>query len=348
MLASTDRGSSYGRCPSIGHGLGVAAILAAYLYLAAVVIGCTAPAGQTTGKTVRIGYLETGAPGPTAAVVDGFRRGLRENGWEEGKNISVELRFAEGNEDRLPRLVQELLDMRVDVLVTATTQATRAARAATSTTPIVFAGLADPVGSGIVESNARPGGNATGTSLMTSHLHGKHLEILKETIPGLTRVAVLLNPSGPAGASAATLPDAARALGLEAVMLRVSSPGEFEPALDEALTDGAQALIALPDALFFNNRPFLIRLVAERSLPDIYWERSFARDGAFLAYGGNRSEAFRRAAAYVDKVLKGANPGALPVEDASQFDFAVNRNAQQRLNVVIPPSLAEAVTEWVD
>src|SRR5438477_6203147 len=323
-----------------------AAVLVAALTLAALV-ACGLPS-RTPAKVAHVGFLETGAPGPTAEVVQGFVRGLQERGWEDGKNIALDLRFAEGVEDRLPTLAQELLDMHVDVLVTATTQASRTAQGLTSTTPIVFAGLADPVGAGLIATNAQPGGNLTGTSLMTSHLVGKHLEILKETVPGLSRVAILVNPSGPSVTALGPMQDAARVLGIQTLVLYPTTPDDLEPSLDEAVTQNANAIIALPDALFFNNRPEIIRAAAVRGLPDLYWERSFGLDGGFLSYGGNRAEAFRRAAGYVDKVLKGARPQDLPVEDASQFDFVVNRTTQRRLALTIPPSLAEAVTEWMD
>lgn len=333
---------------TLPNGLRIAVRLVALLAIVAVATACNVTAGgPNPPKKVRIGYLETSSPGPTAAVVDRFLLGLRENGWEDGRNVSVEFRFAEGNVDRLPVLARELIALPVDVLLTATTQGSLEAKAATSTTPIVFAGLADPVGAGLVDNPARPGGNLTGTSLMTSHLHGKHLQLLKETVPGLSRIAVLVNPTGPSQTSLDPLRDAAKGLGVEPLILSVSTLGEIEPALDEAVGQGVQAMMALPDALFFNDRPRLVGLAAARSLPDVYWERSFAADGGFMAYGGNRAEAFRRAAGYVDKILKGARPGDLPMEQSSQFDFVVNTAAQQRLGLMIPPSVADGVTEWL-
>jgi len=320
--------------------------LVAGIFSALAVVTACAP-GQAQPKMVRIGYVESGAPGPTAAVVDGFRRGLREHGWDEGRNASLEVRFAEGDEARIPGLVKELLDTHVDVLLAATTQVTREAKAATTITPIVFAGLADPVGAGLVADPAHPGGNLTGTSLMTSHLHGKHLQLLKETVPTLSRVAVLVNPSGPSVTSIDSLREGAAALRVEPLVFYVSTLGEIEPALDDAVRQGAEAMIALPDALFFNDRPRIIGLAGARSLPDVYWERSFAEDGGLIAYGGNRAEAFRRAADYVDKILRGARPGDLPMEQSSQFDFVVNTAAQRRLNITIPPSVADGVTEWL-
>jgi putative tryptophan/tyrosine transport system substrate-binding protein len=208
--------------------LRLGALLLCVLVLAPVV-ACGVTGSQGASKTLRIGYIEGGAPGPTATVVDGFVRGLREHGWENGKNVSIEFRFAEGQEGRLAGLVRELVTLDVDVLLTATTQATREAKTATSTTPIVFAGLADPVGAGVVDNPARPGGNLTGTSLMTSNLHGKHLQLLKETVPGLSRVAVFLNPSGPSLTSIEPLEEAASSLGIEPLVLRVSSPEDFGP-----------------------------------------------------------------------------------------------------------------------
>jgi len=319
--------------------------LAISVLLLGTVMGCN-PAAQAP-KVVRIGYLETSTAASTTSAVDAFRRGLRENGWEEGRNLSIELRFADGSEARLPGLVRELLDLHVDLIFTATTQATREALAATNTTPIVFAGLADPVGAGIVKDPTHPGGNATGTSLMTSHLHGRQLQLLKETVPSVGRVAVLVNPSGPSATSIDSLQEAAAAVGVEPLVLVVKTMEDVAPALDGALAQGAGAVVALPDALFFNERPRLVRLAAERSLPDVYWERSFVEAGGFMAYGGNRAEAFRRATGYVDKILKGGRPGDLPVEQSSQFELLVNTAAQQRLGISVPPAVAEEVTEWV-
>ncbi len=342
MLSVFQRGNSReslrARWPAV-------AVLALAVLMLGTVMGCN-PSAQAP-KVVRIGYLETSGAAPTTSVVEAFRRGLRDNGWEEGRNLSIELRFAEGNEARLPILVRELLDLHVDLIFAATTQATRETLDATSTIPVVFAGLADPVGAGIVKDPSHPGGNATGTSLMTAHLHGRQLQLLKESVPSLSRVAVLLNPTGPSASSLDLLEDAAAAVGIQPLVLRVNTMEEVATSLDRAVTQGAGAVIALPDALFFNERPRMIRLAAERSLPDMYWERTFVEDGGLMSYGGNRAEAFRRATGYVDKILKGARPGDLPVEQSSQFEFLVGTAAQQRLGITIPPAVAEEVTEWV-
>jgi putative ABC transport system substrate-binding protein len=319
-------------------------VLLAVLTLAISACGRGTPGPQ---KQARVAYIETSTSAATTPIVDGFRRGLREHGWEEGQNLTVDLRFAEGNEDRLPALVQELLALQPDVILAATTQATRVAQQATTTTPIVFAGLADPIGAGIIQDPARPGGNATGTSLQTANLHGKHLQFLREIVPGVTKVVVLVNPSGPSLTAVEPLQENAASLGIEPLFEYVTSAADLEPALDRAMSQGAQALIALPDALFFNDRSLLVRLAAARSLPDVYWERTFAEDGGFIAYGGNRAEAFRRASTYVDKILRGAKPGELPVEQSAQFELVVNRRTQERLGLVIPVSVADGVTEWL-
>ena len=231
---------------NLTHSIVSGRALALIVTLAATLVACASPGTQGSPKTARIGYVDNGWPGPTTALVGGFLGGLHERGWVQGENTSVEFRFAEGNEDRLPALIQELLDLRVDVIVTGSTQATRAAKNATSTTPVVFMGLADPAGAGVIDNTARPGGNLTGTSLMTAHLHGKHLQLLKETVPALARVAVLANPTS-AGTSIPPLQDAGQTLGVEILIFYTTSAEEFKPALDEAVLQGAEALIAVPD-----------------------------------------------------------------------------------------------------
>jgi putative ABC transport system substrate-binding protein len=309
---------------------------------------CAPPAAvQTqTPRVARIGILDTGFAGSTAQPIGALLEGLRERGRVEGDNLKVEYRFAEGHEDRLGPLAAELAAIPVEVIVATTTQGTRAALEAASRVPIVFTGLQDPVAAGLVESLARPGRNATGTTLLTPQLHGKRLQMLVDIIPKLERVAVMANPSS-AGLSVSQLEEAASPLGLRLQQLQVNRPDEFEATFDAAVRGQAQALMVLPDALFFNNRQRMIQLAAARKLPEIYWAREFADEGALLAYGGNRPESFRRAANYVDKILQGAAPRDLPVEQASQFDFVINLKTAGALGINVDRELLLQATDLI-
>jgi putative ABC transport system substrate-binding protein len=309
---------------------------------------CVQPDGRVglTPHRARIGILDTGFAGSAAQPIDALIDGLRKLGHVEGENLVIEYRFAEGREDRLPELAAQLAGVPVDVIVATTTQGTRAAAEAASNVPVVFTGLQDPVAAGLVDSLARPGRSATGTTLMTPQLHGKRLQLLKAMIPGLSRVAVIANPTS-ANLSSPQLDEAAGPLGLDLRVLEVRRTDEFESTFDAAVRWRAQAVMVLPDALFFNNRPRMIALAAARSLPEIYWAREFAAEGALLAYGGNRPDAFRRAAAYVDKILRGAKPADLPVEQASQFDMVINMNRAAALSLTVPREVLLQATERV-
>jgi putative ABC transport system substrate-binding protein len=242
--------------------------------------------------------------------------------------------------------VTELLNVPVDVLVTTSTQSSRIARQLTNSVPIVFTGLQDPVGAGLVASIARPGGNATGTALLTPQLHGKRLELLKATVPDLARVAVLGNPTS----TDLNLPQielAAQPLGLEVQLFEARALAEFDTVFGSIAGSGAQALMVLPDALFANNRRRVLDLVGGIPMPDSYWLREFAVDGGLMAYGGNRADSFRRAAAFVDKILRGATPADLPVEQPIQFDFVINLRTAQRLGLNVPGPLLTQATELI-
>jgi putative ABC transport system substrate-binding protein len=315
---------------------------------AALLLGCVQPAPRAspTPHQARIGLLDTGFAGSTAQPIGALLEGLRARGYIEGENLTIEYRFAEGHEERLPALAAELAAASVEVIVATTTQGSRAAAENGNRIPVVFTGLQDPVAAGLVANLAHPGRTATGTTLMTPQLHGKRLQMLKEIIPGLARVAVVANPSS-AGMSATQLEEAARPLGLELQLLHANRPDEFEPTFDAAVRGRAQAVMVLPDALFFNNRQRMIALASARSLPEMYWAREFADEGALLAYGGNRPDAFRRAASYVDRILHGAAPADLPVEQASQFDLVINLQAAAALRLMVPRDLLIQATDLV-
>ena len=304
------------------------------------------PGKPTTPAVAQIGLLDLDVGGATSQPIDALRKGLRELGLVEGKNLTIEYRFAEGREDRLPALATELTSLPLSVIVSTTTQATRAVEQTGTSTPIVFTGLQDPVGSGLVDSLARPGHSATGTTMMTPQLHAKRLELLEKAIPDLVRVAVFANPSSVGtqfdeiGASAKP-----RRLTIDAYPVHLTS--EFQSAFDAARESGDRAVMVLPDALFFNNRPEMIALGVSHKLPEMYWTREFADEGAMMAYGSNRPEAFRRAASYIDKILKGAKPADLPVEQPVQFDFVINMKRTAALGITIPRDLMVQATDLV-
>jgi putative tryptophan/tyrosine transport system substrate-binding protein len=297
-------------------------------------------------RQARVGVLDTGFAGSNAQPIGALVEGLRKRGLAEGDNLVIEYRFAEGHEDRLTPLAAELASIPVDVIVATTTQGTRAALDSTGRVPVVFTGLQDPVAAGLVDSLAHPARNATGTTLMTPQLHGKRLQILTQIVPNLQRVAVIANPTS-VGLSVNQVEDAARPLGLQLQVMQVNRTDEFEATFDAAVRARAQAIMVLPDALFFNNRARMIALATNRSLPDMYWAREFTDEGALLAYGGNRADAFRRAASYVDKILHGAAAGDLPVEQASQFDFVINMKQAGTLGLTVNHELLVQATDLI-
>jgi putative ABC transport system substrate-binding protein len=329
------------RLLSVGVQLAAAGVGAAALSACA-----SLPMPGASKRVARIGYIDSGAPGASSQPTDALLDGLREAGWVEGDNLKIERRYESGMQDRLGDIAAELAALPVEVIVATSTQGSRAAQQRVSNLPIVFTGLQDPVSAGLVTSLARPGSNATGTTLMTPQLHGKRLEILKAIVPDLKTVAVLGNPTS-AGLNLPDIEGAAHPLGLDVALFEARATGEFRAVLSQIHDNGAQSLMLLPDALFFNNRPALMEAVAPLALPDMYWAREFAAEGRLVAYGGNRTDAFRRAASYVDKILRGANPSDLPVEQPVQFDFVINLVTAQRLNLTVPQPLLTQATELI-
>ncbi len=292
------------------------------------------------GKSPRIGLLSPYSPSDAARWHQAFRQGLGDLGWVEGKNISIEYRYAEGRSDRFPDLAADLVRLKVDVIVASAGTDALAAQKATRAIPIVVAFAADPVASGLVESLARPGGNVTGLSQMGTELVGKRLELLKETIPKLSRVAVLWNPQNPVSTltwKELQLP--ARQLGLQLHSLEVRSPNDFDQALEDATRARAGALIILGDAVFTTNLKRIAGLAAKSRLPSIFQFTEFADAGGLVAYGPDRADLFRRAATYVDKILKGAKPGDLPIEQPTKFELVVNLKTAKALGITIPQSV---------
>ena len=307
---------------------------------------------QEPAKVVRIGILCGESCDTSPYKV--FRQRLRELGYLEGQNTAIEERAAAGRVERLAALAAELLALRVDIMLTGGgTEAALAAKGATSTLPVVFTVPTDPVGLGLVASFARPGGNLTGLSSMNAELDAKRLELLKEAVPGLTRVAVLSNPADPATEGAWTAQQAAaRALGLQLQHLEVRGPDDFERAFGAAATGGAEALTMLASPRLFGTGsiylPRIAAFTAQTRLPAISHAREFPEAGGLMSYGVSIPDLFRRAADYVDKILKGAKPADLPVEQPRKFELVINLKTAQALGLTIPPSLlfqADAVIQ---
>jgi putative ABC transport system substrate-binding protein len=297
-------------------------------------------AQQAPTKVRRIGLLSTLSPSDAVLWHQAFRLGLRDLGWVEGKNISIEYRYAEGRNDRLPDLAADLVRLKVDIIVTSFTTDTLVAKNATKAIPIVIAAVSDPVASGLVESLARPGGNITGLSTMTLQLAGKRLELLKEMVPRLSRVAVLWNPQGSASTlSWKELQLSARQLGLQLHSLEVRSPNDFDKAFEDATRARAGALFIIQDTVIVTNLKRIAGLAAKSRLPSIFLWSEFADAGGLAAYGPDRADMFRRAATFVDKILKGAKPGDLPIDRATKFELVVNLKTAKALGITIPQSI---------
>ena len=308
------------------------------LALSAMLLAPSFPVdAQPAKKVPLVSYLSPSSAGQNA---EAFRRGLRELDYAEGKNIVLEWRFAEGKMDRLPELAAELVRMKVDVIVVAGGNAALAAKKATSTIPIVIAAASDPVGTGLVASLARPGGNITGLTILSPELSGKRLELLKETVPGITRVAALVYPDNPAYALLLKeTQEAARALGLQLQILEVRSPDDFDSAFTAAKMERAGALNVLSSAFFTAHRKKLLELAAKNRLPAIYHNEEFVENGGLMFYGPSIADSNRRAATYVDKILKGRTPADLPVEQPMKFEFIVNLKAAKQIGLTIPPNV---------
>ncbi len=295
------------------------------------------------GKAPRIGMLQSGAaptPGQPSPLLDAFRGGLRELGYVEGQNVVTEYRWSEGRDERLAELAADLVRLNVAVIVTAGAPAARAAKAATSTIPIVMAFVGDPVGLGIVSSLARPGANVTGLSLLDADLDGKRIELLKEAVPGLTRLAILWSANDPGMTLGfSRVQAAAQALGLALQSLAVREPGEFPGAFQAAGAGRAEALIVTAQPFTVRHRTQILDLAAKQRLPAMYTLGSFVDAGGLMAYGPSLADLYRRAATYVDRILKGAKPTDLPVEQPTKFELLINLKTAKALGLTLPQSL---------
>ena len=309
-----------------------------------LVIARSAAGAQQAAMVARIGYLGTNRA-VASRHVDAFLQGLRDLGYVEGRNLVIEYRDAEGKLERLPTLAAELVALKVDVIVAATTPGALAAKQATKTIPIIFAVAADPVTDGLVASLARPGGNVTGSSYLGTDLIGKLLELLKQAVPGVVRVAVLRQPSFVPERTEKDIQKgaevAARALGLQLHFVEARGPDDFERAFLDMTKARAGALMALGGNMFFSERRRLVNLAATNRLPGVYGLREYVDAGGLMSYGANQVDLFRSAATYVDKILKGAKPGDLPVEQPSKFELVINLKTAKDLGLTIPPSVLQ-------
>jgi putative tryptophan/tyrosine transport system substrate-binding protein len=316
------------------------------LAVAFALCGAVAEA-QQTGKMFRIGFLDNGTASGTAVLLEPFRQELSKLGWSEGKNIAIEYRFAEQKPERLPELAADLVRLKVDLIVVAGIATAFAAKSATATIPIVIAGAPDPVGLSLVASLSRPGGNVTGLSSLNTELNTKRLEILKDAVPKLARVGLLWSspsagPGRGVGANTALkeLRPAALALKLklEEIETQLDAKG-LESAFQTAKQKQVGAIMTSPARPFFAERKRIVELAAKHRLPAIYVQKEFVDEGGLMSYGADYEDLFRKAAHYVDKILKGTKPAALPVQQATTFEFVINLKAAKQIGLTLSPDL---------
>ena len=307
-------------------------------------------AQQQAEKVPLIGYLRGTSASDRPPLLDAFRQGLRELGWVEGQNIVIDYRFAEGRLDRLPNLAAELVRLKVDILVSTGTQGVTAARNATETIPIVMIGVRDPVGTGLIASLAHPGGNVTGVSGYAGlETVAKQLELLKDTVPKIRRVAILLNPTNAYHSLAMREVNvAAQTLGVQLQLLEARDPNEFDGAFAAMAKERVGALLVLSDVIFNNHRTRLADLAARSRLPAVYGVRESVEAGGLMSYGPSFLDFYRRSAAYVDKILKGARPADLPVEQPTKFELVINLKAAKALGLEVPPLLIAQADELIE
>ena len=305
-------------------------------------------AQQPSGKTYRIGFLGVTSHAEFRPLVDAVRRGLSHFGYEEGKNIVIHYRWADGRYDRLPELAAELVKLNVDVLVTHSTPGAQAAKQATSSIPIVTAAVGDPVDTGLVASLHRPGGNLTGLTFFPFDLGAKRVELIKEAIPPLTQVAVFVNPANPSHPIALRVAQrTASALGVELVPMEVKARDGLAGAIATAATRRAQALVVIEDPLSISNARQIAELALQNGLPMIGFTPQ-AKSGALMEYGVDLADLFYRSASFVDKILKGTSPAELPIERAVKFDFTINLKSAKTLGIELPTSLLIRANEVIE
>jgi putative ABC transport system substrate-binding protein len=308
-----------------------------------------AASGQKPPAIARVGWLSPGSATTDATFLAAFNDGLRELGWVSGRNVVIEARWAEGTFERLPELAAELVRIKVDVIVASVTQASLAAKRATATIPIIMVGVGDPLGSGLVDSLARPSGNITGPSSMLAEASGKQLALLKETVPAASPVAVLRNPANPVWQATALkqTETAAREMGLRLQFLEARGPDEFEAAFTAMTREHAGALFVPADIIFVRHAQQMASLAAKHRLPAMYGFREHVEAGGLMSYAASFPVMFHRAAAFMDKILKGAKPADLPVEQPTKFELVINLGTARALGIAIPQSVLRLADEVI-
>ena len=311
-----------------------------FLLISAVLGGGAIAEAQQSGKIPRIGFLGNSTAALEENLVGPFREGLRDLGYVEGKNILVDYRWAEGNYDRFPALIGELVAQKVDIIVTAGTPASLAVKKAAPSIPLVMIAVGDPIGTGLIKSLAEPGGNITGLSSIAVDLEGKRLELLREVIPKLSHVAVFRNPANAFHVfSDKEVQVAARAFKIKVLSLGVQSPEQFDNAFATIRKERPRALLVLADRLFLHNRVRMMEFALQNRLPGVYPYLELVEAGGLMSYGPSYPDMHRRAATFVDKILKGRKPSDLPVEQPMRFDFVVNLKAAKQIGVTVPPNV---------
>jgi putative ABC transport system substrate-binding protein len=319
--------------------------------LAGTLAAPLAAEAQSAGQVPRVGYISPGSSSDPFRQrrFEAFRQGLRELGYVEGRNVVLEPRWAEGQYARYPVLAADLVRLKVAAIVTVGGAATKAGKQVTSTIPIVMSVVIDPIGSGLVPSLARPGGNLTGTSVMANDLVAKQLELLKEVAPNVPRMAVLWNPDNPSGAAAMSYVNAAaRSLAVDLQLVEARNPQEIDRAFAAMTREHAGAVVVLPDAIYGNQIKQIVGLAAQRRLPAIYTLVENAEAGGLMVYGPNLRDLERRAATFVDKILKGTKPADIPIEQPTKFELAINLKTAKALGLTIPPSLLARADQVIE
>jgi putative tryptophan/tyrosine transport system substrate-binding protein len=304
---------------------------------------------QPRAKPWRIGFIAGGEATPAESPYNGFAQGMRERGYVEGKDFTIEWRSAQGQYDRFPVAARELIKQNVDIIVLSTTAAVRPVQQVTKTIPIVMVYSTDPVGSGFIDSLSKPGGNVTGLAGSSDDISPKQIELMQRTVPNLARLGALGNPGNPGHASILKSTEAAaRNLGIATYPVQARSPEDIDLAFEKLVEAHAQAIKIFPDGLFFAQRARIAKLAIKHRLPSISVQREFAEAGGLMSYGENLTDFFRRAAGFVDKILKGAKPGDLPVEISTKFELVINLTSARELGIDVPPTvlaLADGVIE---
>jgi len=311
-----------------------------FLLISAVLGGVAIAEAQQSGKIPRIGFLGNSTAALEENLVGPFREGLRDLGYVEGKNILIEYRWAEGKYERFPTLIGELIAQKAELIVTAGTPASLAVKKAAPSIPLVMIAVGDPIGTGLIESLAQPGGNVTGLTSIAADLEGKRIELLREVIPKLSHVAVFWNPASSFQVIAEKeVQAAARAFKMKVLSLGVQAPEQFDNAFATIRKERPRALLVLADRLFLHNRARIMEFVVKNRLPGVYAYLELVEAGGLMSYGPSYADMHRRAATFVDKILKGRKPSDLPVEQPMKFEFIINLKAAKQIGVTVPPNV---------